>query len=284
MKKSILVIVSSVYLIIQVMSCQPDPGPQPTTPTSPTTPTTPTVTPSTPTTVAGQQQMILGTWVQRQTHHITAITTNGITKDSLLAYENMYSPSTCFLEFTNTAHASAGYYVVNGSLNCGAGANYWWKISTLNQLQYLGGIYIIEHLTADSLVFYTNYSGTKTKYIFNKTGIQPSFSATESMIAGNWNVVEYITVNPGGTNISYNVYNGPGTFTNQWVSVATLSGYKTTGFNGNIWSALNWEVVEGRFNIGATHYRIDTLSATKFVISGYPQAGTNTYSRYRLER
>jgi hypothetical protein len=281
MKKNLFAISLVISIAVTIFSCQPDPGPQPTTPTSPTTPTTPTVTPSTPTTVAGQQQMILGTWIHRQTQFITVITTN-VAKDSLIRYENMFSPSTCFIEFTNTPSTLPGTFVVNGGLNCSSVSTFW-TIPSLNRLQYLAVNYVIEHLTSDSLVFYSDFGGTKTKYIFNKTGNQPVLSATEIMIAKNWNVVEYINVFPGGVNMSLSAHNGPGAFTNQWTTSALASsgtGWAVTGFLQ--WPQYAWQVVQGRFNLGGTHYRIDTLTTSKFVISSYPQAGTSFYHTYRF--
>lgn len=64
MKKNLVSIVALALLAMHVVSCQPDPGPQPTTPTTTTNPTTTTVT-SNDSLVNYFEQKLIGTWKQQ---------------------------------------------------------------------------------------------------------------------------------------------------------------------------------------------------------------------------
>jgi hypothetical protein len=123
----------------------------------------------------------------------------------------------------------------------------------------MGAIFIIEHLTTDSLVLYQGGSPIKIKYILNKTGIQTGLNSLEMQIAKNWNLVK-TEINATTTTTAYN---SAGAFLNQW-NYPTF-GWKISGFTPL--ASLSWQVVEGRFSISGQHYKIDTLNSNKFVIT-----------------
>ena len=239
-----------------------------TTPASTSGPTTPTST----TTIAGQITALTANWkLVRELYYYTN------PNDSMLWYINHYTPTTCYLNLTATSFTPiAGKYQATGSLFCSPMSNQYWGVPSLNSFDFNGGLYPIVYLSNDSLVLWVATSTNMKQYhCYNKTGNPPSMTTTEKAINSKlWVAKREDALSGTGSVISSTslttntimptMYDCD--FKNTWTGSNT--GYDLTGsYIQSKCGGNSWEDVNGYLILGGNPWRIDTLTASKFVIS-----------------
>jgi hypothetical protein len=163
MKKNLLAVCILVLMISSLISCQPDPGPQPTTPTSPSTPTTPP-----PATLSDTVTSLIGTW-----HWDSAVNyTAGVKDIVVISYSagGVIGNADQSINFTMTKYNGQGdgsaiganyceaFHTFGGSLNTLA----QWSVQRqypLNKLIAFGYFAGNIHLLTSNRLVTTNWSG-----------------------------------------------------------------------------------------------------------------------------
>lgn len=256
-------------ILIYFLSCQQNNQPQP-------TPQNNGGNGNTQGTISAQQQQILGNWILRRSEHYSQNIVNGIIKDSLIMYENFYSPSTCYINFTATQTTfDPSLFVANGSLGCSP-MSLTWKIPSANQINIHSTIYNIEFLSNDSLVLSSGGSpGNSGRLYLNKTTHSCGLNLMEQIIAKNWTLYKYEVLFQNSNSTAINLSDN-GVFLNQWYVGGY--GYKVSGFSTIGW--ISWQVVENRLSLDGSHFKIDTLNNSKLVITSFDVLGTGQRERY----